>query len=472
MVVNEWNTFTIKLISLSICLISTKIRQNRYIMQQKVQTYILNHQLLTQEGRIIVGVSGGADSVVLLHILVSLGYDCVIAHCNFHLRMEESDRDETFVRNMAKELKLPVYTIDFETTKYAEEHKISIEMAARDLRYAWFYELLYIHDAQAIAVAHHADDSIETMLINLVRGTGLRGLTGIQPRNHKVVRPLLCCTRLEIETYLVRYDLDHIEDSTNASVDYQRNKFRNEVLPLLMEINPSVRQTLYDSLDRFEGILTIYQHAIDKMKMEIIQNKPGIVMMDIDIIKKQVHIPTLMYELLHPFGFGPAIIEQITIQLDGESGKVFFSDTHRLLKDRKYLLISVIEKNTVEEYSIAEDDKVIELPFLFKIDKQIINAEFEISKELNRIDVDASKLIFPLVLRRWKEGDSFYPFGMNQRKKISDFFINNKLSLLEKEHSWILVSNNEIVWIVGQRMDNRFRVTNKTTEVIEFKIHF
>ena len=439
-------------------------------MQQKVQTYIQNHHLLTQKGRIIVGVSGGTDSVVLLHVLISLGYDCVIAHCNFHLRMDESDRDELFVRELAMELKVPYYSVDFETTKYAEDHKISIEMAARDLRYAWFYELLFNHDAQAIAVAHHADDSIETMLMNLVRGTGLKGLTGIQPRNHKVVRPLLCCNRLELETYLVRFDLDHIEDSTNASVDYQRNKFRNEVLPLLAEINPSVRQTLYDSLDRFEGIWAIYQQAIDTMKQLIVRNEPGLVKMDIDAIKKQEHIPTLMYELLHTYGFGPAVIEQVTSQLDGESGKVFFSETYRLVKDRKYLLIIKIEDNPVDDFIIAENETVIEFPFLLKMNKQPVIPGFEVSKEINRIHVDASRLTYPLVLRRWKEGDTFFPFGMKQRKKVSDFFIDNKLSLFEKEHSWILTSNNEIVWIVGQRLDNRYCVTKQTKEVIEFKI--
>lgn len=441
-------------------------------MQQKVQTYIQKHQLLAQEGKIIVGVSGGTDSVVLLHVLMSLGYDCLVAHCNFHLRMEESERDELFVRNLAKDLKIPYYSIDFETTKYADEHKISIEMAARDLRYAWFYKLLYHHDAQAISVAHHADDSIETMLMNLVRGTGLRGLTGIQPRHHKVVRPLLCCTRLELENYLVHFDLDHIEDSTNAMADYQRNKFRNEVFPLLEEINPSVRQTLYDSLLRFEGNWTIYQQAIEAMKEQIIQYKPGLVKMDIDVIKKQIHIPTLMYELLHSYGFGPSLIEQITDQLNGESGKVFFSETHRLLKDRKYLLISGKEDNSIDEFLVDKDDTVIERPFPMKITRQSITPEFEVSKELNRIHVDASKLVFPLLLRRWREGDSFFPFGMKQRKKLSDFFINTKLSLLEKEHSWILESNGEIVWIVGQRLDNRYRVTKDTREVIEFNMLF
>ncbi|MDD4970676.1 MAG: tRNA lysidine(34) synthetase TilS [Paludibacter sp.] len=439
-------------------------------MQQKVQTYIQNHQLLVPEGKIIVGVSGGTDSVVLLHVLLALGYDCLVAHCNFHLRMDESDRDELFVRTLAKDLRLPYYSVDFETSEYAEEHKISIEMAARDLRYDWFYELLYNQDAQAIAVAHHADDSIETMLMNLVRGTGLKGLTGIQPRNHKVVRPLLCCTRLELETYLVRYDLDHIEDSTNATLDYQRNKFRNEVLPLLSEINPSVRQTLYDSLVRFEGTWAVYQNAIDKMKALIVHIEPGLIKMNIDNIKKQQHIPTLMYELLHPYGFGPSLIEQVTSQMDGESGKVFFSETHRLIKDREYLLISKIEEISMDDYQIAEDDYVLELPFTMKISRKIISNGFQVSKEPDCVQVDASKITFPLVLRRWRDGDTFVPFGMTQSKKISDFFINNKLSLLEKEHSWLLVSGDEVVWIVGQRLDNRFRVTPDTKEIIEFKI--
>jgi tRNA(Ile)-lysidine synthase len=441
-------------------------------MIQKVQSYIQKHQLLTPNGKIIVGVSGGTDSVVLVHILISLGYECVIAHCNFHLRIDESDRDELFVRNLAKELKVPYYHIDFETTKYANEHKISIEMAARDLRYDWFYKLLIEIDAQAVAVAHHADDSIETLLMNLVRGTGLKGLTGIQPRNHKVVRPLLCLTRLEIETYLIRHDLDHVEDSSNSTIDYQRNKFRNEVLPLLTEINPSVRQTLYESLKRFEGNFAIYQQAVDNIMEEIVHKKSGMVKMDIELIKKQVNIPTLMFELLHQFGFGTSSIEQITEQLEGESGKVFYSDTHRLLKDRKYLIISAKEKQISEEYwIITQNEFEIVLPFLMTMRTLPITSDFQVSKDLNRIHVDSSKLTFPLQLRRWKDGDTFYPFGMKQQKKLSDFFIDNKLSLLQKEKSWLLVTGNEIIWIVGQRMDNRFRITEKTSEIVEFEIN-
>jgi len=440
-------------------------------MQQKVQNYIQKHELLTPKGLVIVGVSGGADSVALLHLLHSLGYDCVIAHCNFHLRMEESDRDEAFVLNLSKRLRVPYYHIDFDTTKYAETHHISIEMAARDLRYAWFYELLEKQQAQAIAVAHHADDSIETLLMNLVRGTGLRGLTGISCRNGKVVRPLLCCTREEIENYLILHDLEHIEDSTNATLDYQRNKFRNVVLPLLEEINPSVRQTLYDSLDRFEGNLAIYNQAIEKIQNDVEHKEADTIKLDIELLKKQVHLPTVMYELLHPYGFGSSTIQQITEQLDGESGKQFYSNTHRLLKDRKYLIISETAPVSDDIYWISETDTEIINPLRLKLSKIQILPDFQVSKEKDCVHVDAAKLKFPLQLRRWTEGDSFFPFGMKQRKKISDFFIDNKLSRFEKEQSWLLISGEDIVWIVGQRVDNRFRVSEKTKEVIELIIN-
>ncbi len=436
-------------------------------MQQKVETYIQKHQLLDHEKAIIVGVSGGTDSVALLHILVSLGYDCVIAHCNFHLRMEESDRDEEFVRELGKQLNVPFYRVDFKTTEYASGEGISIEMAARDLRYIWFHELLQKLDAQAIAVAHHADDSIETMLMNLVRGTGLRGLTGIQPRNKKVVRPLLCCTRLELENYLIEEDLDHVEDSSNASTDYQRNKFRNEIIPLLEEVNPSARQTLYDSLLRFEGNLAIYQQAIDRIKEQIIYKTAGVIRLNIELIKQQVHIPTIMYELLQPYGFSPALIEQVTQNLDAESGKIFYSDNYRLLKDRKYLLLSTREETATDSYLIQEDDTELTEPIKLTLQKMTVAPGFKVSKEKECVHLDAALLHFPLQLRHWREGDSFFPFGMKQRQKVSDYFINNKLSMLEKEHSWLLVSGEDIVWIVGQRMDNRFRLTDATKEVME-----
>ena len=439
-------------------------------MQQKIQNYIEKHQLLTLDAPIIVGVSGGADSVVLLHLLIKLGYSCIVAHCNFHLRMDESSRDEAFVRKLAYSLSIPYYNIDFETAKYASSHRISIEMAARDLRYSWFQELLTNHQAQAIAVAHHADDSIETLLMNLVRGTGLRGLTGISPFNEKVVRPLLCCTRLEIENYIRIEQLEHITDSSNASMDYQRNKFRNAVLPLLEEINPSVRQTLYDSVERFGGTLAIYQQAIDRIKNEIVHKSNETIKIDIELLKQQADIPTILYEILNEYGFNQSTIKQIVENLTAESGKQFYSPTHRLLKDRQYLIVSQDQKETNSEFWITNSNVHISHPICIKIKELCIGNDFIVSKDKNIVQLDAEKLKFPLQLRHWQEGDSFYPFGMTQRQKISDFFINNKFTLLEKEKCWLMLSGEEIVWILGCRVDNRFRVSENTKKIVQFAI--
>ncbi len=439
-------------------------------MQQKVESYIRKHQLLTHDKPVIVGVSGGTDSVVLLHVLISLGYDCIIAHCNFHLRMEESDRDTEFVRNLAVEYKNTIHCIDFDTIKYAEDNKISIEMAARELRYNWFEELRVKFDAQAVAVAHHADDDIETLLLNLVRGTGIRGMKGISNRNKNVVRPLLFLTREQIESYLILHNLDHVEDSTNDSIDYKRNKIRNEVLPILEEINPSIRETLYKTLQYFEGSLTIYQQAIDQIEKMVVHKSADIIKLDIDAILQQADVPTVMYELLYPYGFTSATIEQITALLDGESGKVFYSESHRLIKDRKYLIISAKGVNEQNEIFISQAENEISYPIRLNINKLSIDENFKISKEPNKVHLDALKLTFPLVIRHWKEGDSFVPFGMKNHKKLSDFFIDNKLSLLEKEQTLILQSGDEIVWIIGLRTDDRFKVTSETKEVIELII--
>jgi tRNA(Ile)-lysidine synthase len=298
----------------------------------------------------------------------------------------------------------------------------------------------------------------------------LKGLTGISKRNNKIVRPLLCCTRTEIENYIVEHKLEHIEDSTNATLDYQRNKFRNAVLPHLEEINPSVRQTLYESLERFGGNFAIYQQAIENIQNQLVHKHSDSVQIDIELLNKQVHIPTVLFEILQPYGFHSDTIQQIAEQINQESGKTFYSETHRLLKDRKYLIISAKEDSDSTVYLISQDETKIHSPISMMISRKTVDNHFEISKMKNCIHVDASKLTFPLQIRRWCEGDSFFPFGMNQRKKISDFFIDNKLSRLEKEKTWLLLSGDEVVWIIGQRTDNRFKVTKFTNEVIELQV--
>ena len=439
-------------------------------LQQKVLSYIQKHQLLTDKEPVLVGVSGGTDSVALLHILISLGYNCITAHCNFHLRMDESSRDENFVRKLALSYSTTFYSVDFETTKYASEHKISIEMAARDLRYAWFEEMQKKTGAQAIAVAHHADDSIETMLMNLVRGTGIRGLTGIQPRNKNVVRPLLCCTREELEKYLVEHKLDHVEDATNQENNYVRNKFRNELLPLLTVINPAARENLYKTLANLEGNYSIYQQAIGQISRQIVEKSGSEIRLNIDRINEQVHVPTVLFELLSPYGFGSVQIEQIAEALNAESGKVFYSETHRLVKDRNYLIINAKDEIKENSHSISHDATEINSAIHLRIRKVVVDESFSTSKVPDCVHVDASLLEFPLELRRWNEGDTFYPFGMTRKKKLSDYFIDQKFSIPEKEQCWLLVSGAKIVWIVGQRLDNRFRVTESTKEVIEFEL--
>lgn len=440
-------------------------------MQQKVESFIQKYQLLRLDKAVIVGVSGGTDSVVLLHLLVALGYKCVIAHCNFHLRREESDRDEIFVRKLAQDYNISSYFIDFETIEYAKEHKISIEMAARDLRYTWFEKLRVELNAQAVAVAHHADDGIETLLLNLIRGTGIRGLKGISKRNKNIVRPLLFLSREEIEKYLNLYNLEHVEDSTNAGIDYKRNKIRNEILPLLEEINPSVRQTLYNNLQHFEGNLAIYEQAINNIEKKIVRKANDIIRMNISLILQQADVPTIMYELLYPYGFSPSVIEQITSQLRAESGKTFYSEFYILIKDRNELIISIKQDIAQNDIFITQHEKNIQIPVKMNIKRIKIDENFGISKNRYKIHVDAAKLNFPLCIRRWKEGDSFMPFGMLQHKKVSDFLINNKCSLIDKEHVYVLISDERIVWIIGWRMDNRYKVTNQTTEVYEFQVN-
>ena len=440
-------------------------------MLQKIQSYINENRLLALDKTIVVAVSGGADSIALWHILRNLGYDCIVAHCNFHLRGEESNRDEQFVRRLAEKYQTLFYKIDFDTTKYADENGISIEMAARDLRYAWFYRLLGELQAQAIAVAHHADDNIETMLMNLVRGTGLRGLTGIPNRNEKVVRPLLGCSRREIEQYLRENKLEFVEDYTNKLSDYQRNKIRNRIIPLLEEINPSVRQTLYETSERLSETYEIFCNEIKSISEKIVLHEADKLKINIDKLKNQIAYKTILFEILHPFGFNSAAIGQISESLYKESGKQFFSETHCLLKDRDYLIVykkQLLADNIV--YTISENAEKISEPIELQFRKIVKTADFQLSKNRNEIQVDFSKLQFPLTLRRWFEGDIFQPFGLKGKKKVSDFFIDSKLSLIEKKSCWLLLSGEEIVWIVGYRTDHRFRVTDATSEILQISL--
>ncbi len=434
---------------------------------KKVQEFIRSNQLFVPGERVLVGVSGGIDSVVLLHILLQSGYQCIAAHCNFHLRGAESDRDEKFVENLAKNYGILYRKVDFDTTGYARSNKISIEMAARELRYRWFEKTAVETRSASIAVAHHADDSIETFLLNLVRGTGLKGLTGIDAKNGMIVRPMLCCPRQEIEQYARNCNLQYVFDSTNDSIDYSRNKIRNQVIPLLSSINPSVSQTLYENIIRLRGTREIYNRKIEEIREKIVSEKDGSLFINIPELRKQADVMTVLYEILSSYNFNSDTVEDVFQGLDTASGLRFSSPTHSLLKDRNHLIIHKTESENEAEYIIAENTPEITVPVHLTFRILTNHPGFEISKTTDKIHIDAEQLTYPLTVRRWREGDTFQPFGMNRSKKVSDFFINSKLSLIQKRKAWILTSGGKIVWIIGLRTDNRFRITEKTHKIAE-----
>ena len=434
-------------------------------MKEQIQQYIIQHQLLSGEKPVVVGISGGADSVALLHILVSLGYKCIAAHCNFNLRGDESFRDEQFTIDFTKRLQVPLCKISFETNKYAQENRLSVEMAARELRYRWFEELLNTYDADAVAVAHHRDDSVETLLINLTRGSGLTGLTGIKPKNGNVARPLLCVSREDIYAYIENNGLEYVTDSSNSSDIYTRNFIRLKVIPLLEEINPSVKASLARTANHLYDASLIYNHSIEEARKVIIQNNR----LSISALLSFPAPATILYEMLKPYGFSRTVCESIFTVLEKDSGKIFYSSTHRLLKDRSDLLIDVLSGEDNRAYLINLEDDNVDLPVELKPEIVVIKEDYQIEKDKKFAYFDFDKLSFPLVLRHWQEGDWFVPFGMKGKKKISDYFSDKKFSLFDKEKTWLLCSGQDVIWIVGERTDNRYRIEKTTKRVLKLK---
>jgi tRNA(Ile)-lysidine synthase len=433
-------------------------------VKQKVTTFIVKNHLLTNASKVIVGVSGGADSIALLHFLSHNGYECVAAHCNFHLRGEESDRDEKFVREFCQKLQIPLEVTEFDTEQIANARKISIEMAARDLRYAWFEDLRIQYSADAICVAHHRDDSVETVLLNLIRGTGIKGLTGISPRNGHIARPLLCVNRQEINEYITQHDLPFVTDGTNAETIYLRNKIRLEILPKLEEINPSVREAIERTSDNLRSVEQIYRSEIENHCQSILTESEGKTSISIAKLLQFAQPATLLFELLQPFGFNRTVCEEIFAALQGVSGKIFHSTEYLLVKDREELIIKKKEENSSAEYFITRNELAINQPISLTF--QIVElADSSIEKEKNLAYFDLDKLKFPLKLRRWQPSDWFIPFGMNGKKKLSDYFTDNKFNLLQKEEAWVLCSGDDIAWIVGERSDNRLRIVKETKRV-------
>ena len=429
-------------------------------MKNKIQHFIEEKSLFLREDKLILGISGGADSVCLMHILLALDYSFELAHCNFNLRGNESDEDEIFVKELAKKHKLRLHVKQFDTESYAIKNKISTQMAARDLRYAWFNDLLVSQNAKYNAIAHHANDDVETFFINLVRGSGLKGLLGIKEKTESIVRPLMLVSRAEIEKYLNENELAYRNDSSNASVKYLRNKIRHELMPLLTEMNPSIQQTISDEMSILEGVAQVYYQQVEQVRGEIIQHEKGIIQLKISDLLALKPLSNYLYELLSPYGF--LTIDAIVKSLKGQSGKQFFSTTHELVVDREFIFISELAVKQNELITIKEATASIKSPIQLKFSK---TDSIEWIKDVDFAQLDFDKLQFPLHLRKWKEGDKFIPLGMKTFKKLSDYFIDNKFSLLDKKGQWLLCSHSDIVWVVGHRIDDRYKLYPKTKKV-------
>lgn len=434
-------------------------------MLSTIQAYIAQHQLLRPGAPVIVGLSGGADSVALLHILTRLGYPCVAAHCNFHLRNDESDADADFAQQTAEALGLPFRRIDFDTADYARQHGVSIEMAARTLRYEWFETLRPELGAEAIAVAHHRDDNVETVLLNLIRGTGLSGLCGMRPRNGHIVRPLLSVDRHQIVRWLADRHLPFCTDSSNASDVYRRNFVRLRLLPLMEQLNPSVRDAILRMAGHLTDVEAIYRNAIDSHRAHLIDADGRI---SIDALLRTPAPQAVLFELLTPYGFTPSQCADIARALSGESGRSFFAPGGRwhLLKDRLHLILYPADEVSADAFTLTLGSELT-APIRLSLEERIVDEAFTISRSPHVATFDADRIALPLTLRRWRAGDSFVPFGMTGRKKLSDYFSDHKFSLLHKAAAWILCdASGRILWIVGHRTDNRFRITSKTRRAL------
>ena len=435
-------------------------------MIQRFINYIKDNQLFSKTDTILVGVSGGIDSVVLLDLLDKGGFSVAIAHCNFRLRGKESDADEQLVSDLAKKYDVPLFNTAFDTNDYALEKKISIEMAARDLRYQWFETIRIKHHFDWIAVAHHRDDQLETFFLNLARGTGLTGLTGMRPVNGKIVRPLLFAPREEIEHYRKENHLDFREDASNLSLDYQRNKIRHTLLPVMETLNPSFRDGLIRTMSYLEDMSKICDSAIAQVWERVSIRKGNICLISIAELKLLDPVSTYLFEFLKPFGFNTMVVGDIVSSLESISGKQFISPTHRIVRDRESLILTPLMPGGKNHFYLEEGTKELVYPVHLKIGIAGRKEKFKIPDSRFVAWIDRDKVQFPLLIRKWQQGDYFKPLGMNGFKKLSDYFIDSKLSLPEKENVWIVANGEQVVWIIGHRLDDRYKITPATQNIL------
>lgn len=430
-------------------------------MLQKFKKHITKEFPFLKDTKLLIAISGGVDSVVLFHLLHKLNYDVSLAHCNFKLRGKESDLDEEFIKNLNQISSNQIFTIIFDTEKYAKEHKLSTQIAARELRYNWFQKLITEHKFEYVLTAHHADDNLETFLIHLTRGSGLDGFTGIPKVNGNIVRPLLAFSRKEILNYAKDHDIEWREDASNASNKYIRNKIRHQVLPVLKEINPSVLDSFATTLENLQESKQIIEDSIVNIASEVLKKEANFIKIDIEKIKKLSNPKAYLYQLLKSYHFTEW--NDVYDLLNAQSGKQVFSKTHRLLKDRDVLILSKIDLSNSIEMAFQIEEEITEITNPIHL---TFEGVFEKSTENKQtIYVDKDLLKYPLLLRKWEKGDYIYPLGMQGKKKLSKYFKDEKFSLIDKENTWLLCdAENQIMWIVNHRQDRRF-VKNKNLKI-------
>ena len=438
-------------------------------MLDQFKTFIKENHLLKKSDRTLLTVSGGIDSVVMLDLFMRTGYKCGIAHCNFGLRGNESDEDEDFVRQLAYQYGIKLYCARFNTEEYAEDNNISIQMAARKLRYEWFEKVRESNPFDLVATAHNQDDVIETFFINLSRGSGIHGLTGIKVISGKIIRPLLFAPRSLIESYANEFSLSFREDSSNASEKYIRNKIRHKILPLFENINPGFRNTIMETIQKLRETEAIYSDEINLRRKEIITERDDLITISLDVLTKLPQRKTYLFEFLSEYHFTPKQIIDIDESINATSGKQFFSATHRLVKDRSKLIITPIGDEEYRKFYIAQDINQIYEPVHLEFIVVDHTPGFRIPKEPSIACLDYELLTFPLLIRKWQSGDYFHPLGMKHRKKLSDFLVDQKISIVDKENLWLLLNNEDIVWVINQRIDERYKITSKTRQILMIK---
>ena len=435
------------------------------LFTDKVKDFIGSNKLLEDGAKVVVGLSGGADSTALLLILLRLGYRVHAVHCNFHLRGPESDRDQDFVTGLCKKNGVELTVCNYDTLSYAKQKGISVEMAARELRYADFERIMQECGASAVCIAHHRDDSVETILLNLIRGTGLKGLTGIKPRNGNIVRPLLCVSRQEIEDWLKQIGQPYVTDSTNLETDYTRNKIRLQLLPVMRDINPSVDSSINLTASHLQQAYAFYSQAIRKAINEVTTADGMQLTINIGKLSQSPSVQGILFEILSPLGFNDAQITDIASSLNSQPGTVFRSATHQVTKERNAFIVSPIDSNDFQPLTLTlEPGASITLPDGRTVTATTAPAGTPISASPDVATFDASLLQGgTLTIRRWQQADRLIPFGMKGSKLVSDLLTDSKVSATTRSKQLVATFNNDIIWIVGIRTDNRYRVTARTT---------